>query len=506
MKPRSDQSQALRRRHSLHLLASLLIYTVAFCVTMAILNFTLVPKIADYIYDTTSERVYINPANYLEECTTDQLLGDLLESYECEHLDYDVLWIAPEYARIVEEHGASPEAFSPEDSPLGIQSAELPDGCIGEITVVMLDSSNRAFETSTVELTPMYLAYTAAVREARDLEAAGGSWKWEISPIDKNGAFGPFFLVNITDYETARTLKAPVAALLYLAGCLVLAVIEMRRALGYFDEMSSAVVKLISDRSDPVKLSPELSIAQEEFNHIREDALASERAAEAAQKRNNELVAYLAHDIRTPLTSVIGFLSMLNSDERMPAELQRCAYLASLKAESLESLINEFFEITRYNVQSISIERADIGVMFLLQQIADEFYPQAQQRGIEIEVVSPEKEKLSADGEKMARALGNVLRNAIAYADEGTTVRVSAKQSEDAWLIAIDNEGATIPADRLEKIFEKFYREDSARNSDAGGAGLGLAIAKEIILAHGGAITASSSNGSTEFLISLPLT
>lgn len=505
MKPRSDQSRALRRRYSLRLLASLLVYTVVFCVTMAALNVTLVPKIADYIYDTTSERVYINPANYLESYSISQLLSNLFESYEQRDLDYEILWIEPEYEKIAEEFAPGDVASAPNSTLPDTEHPALPDDCIGEVRVNTPNWRYGSYEAGIVELTPMFLAYEAATREANELEASNGSWRWEHAPDDGTGAFGPFTLVNVTGYETAKTLKVPVAILLYLLGCLVIAVIEMRRALGYFDEMSSAVVKLITDRSDPVKLSPELSIAQEEFNHIREDALASERAAEAAQKRNNELVAYLAHDIRTPLTSVIGFLSMLNGDERMPADLQRYAYLASLKAESLESLINEFFEITRYNVQSISIERADIGVMFLLQQIADEFYPQAQQRGIEVEVVSPEKEKLSADGEKMARALGNVLRNAIAYADEGTTVRVCARRSEDAWLITIANEGETIPADRLEKIFEKFYREDSARNSDAGGAGLGLAIAKEIILAHGGAITATSSNGSTEFLISLPL-
>lgn len=508
MKPRSDQSRALRRRYSLRLLASLLVYTVVFCVTMAVLNVTLVPKIADYIYDTTSERVYINPANYLESYSISQLLSNLFESYEQSNLDYEILWIEPEYEKIAEEFAPGDVASAPNSTLPDAEHSALPDDCIGEVRVNAPNKTPNwrfgSYEAGIVELTPMFLAYEAATREANELEASKGSWRWEQAPDDGTGAFGPFTLVNVTGYETAKTLKVPVAILLYLLGCLVIAVIEMRRALGYFDEMSSAVVKLITDRSDPVKLSPELSIAQEEFNHIREDALASERAAEAAQKRNNELVAYLAHDIRTPLTSVIGFLSMLNGDERMPADLQRYAHLASLKAESLEGLINEFFEITRYNLQSISIERADIEIMFLLQQIADEFYPQAQQRSIEIEVASPEKEKLSADGEKMARALGNVLRNALAYADEGTAVKIHARKSEGAWLISITNEGKTIPADRLEKIFEKFYREDTARNSDAGGAGLGLAIAREIVLAHGGTITASSEHRVTSFDILLP--
>lgn len=505
MKLRSHQSRVLRKRHSLHLLASLLIYTVAFCAAMAILNATLIPRIADYIYDATSERVYIDPANYLESYSTSQLLVSLLESYKQEGLDYEILWMDPEYEEAAEELGTGPAAAETSSSPANLARPDLPDECIGEIRVDMPDWRYRTYGANTIELTPMFLAYAAATRDANELEA-NGSWRWERAPGDGMGAYGPFMLVDVTGYETAKTLKIPAAILLYLLGCLAIAVIEMRRALRYFDEMSSAVVKLITDRSDPVKLSPELSIAQEEFNQIREGALASERAAETAQKRNNELVAYLAHDIRTPLTSVIGFLSLLNGDERMPDDLRRYATLASLKADSLEHLINELFEITRYNLQSISVDRTNIDVLFFLQQITDELYPLTHERGIRIEVTAPEGEQLNADGEKMARALGNVLRNALTYANRGTIVRVAAQNVSDAWTISIENEGTTIPADRLERIFEKFYREDSARSTDAGGAGLGLAIAKEIIAVHDGSITAASEEGITMFTITLPTT
>ncbi|MCI9130081.1 MAG: HAMP domain-containing histidine kinase [Eggerthellaceae bacterium] len=503
MKPRSDQSRALRRRHSLHLLTSLLIYTIAFCAAMAILNATLVPKIASFIYDATSERVYIDPANYLESYSTGQLLASLLESYEQDGLDYEIVWMDPEYANVAEELGSGSDASISNGSPADLANPYLPDECIGEIRVDMTDWRYSTYEANTIELTPMFLAYAAATRDANELKA-NGNWRWERAPGDDMGAYGPFMLVNVTGYETAKTLKVPAAILLYLLGCLIIAIVEMRRALGCFDEMSSAVVKLITDRAEPVKLSPELSIAQEEFNQIREDVLASERAAKTAQERNNELVAYLAHDIRTPLTSVIGFLSLLNVDERMPDDLRRYATLASLKADSLEHLINELFEITRYNLQSISAERTDIDALFFLQQIADELYPLAHERKIRIDVTAPEGEQLSADGEKMARALGNILKNALTYADAGTTVRICARKPEDAWLISITNEGRTIPADRLERIFEKFYREDSARSTDAGGAGLGLAIAKEIIAVHGGTIAVTSEEGVTAFTITLP--
>ena len=274
----------------------------------------------------------------------------------------------------------------------------------------------------------MYLAYSMATREAQAIEDRGGDWKWEQLSTEEGAPFHPFILRNTTFYNTARTLKIPCAILLYLLGCLAISLMEVRRALGYFDELSSAVVSLITDKLKPIKLTKDLSIAQDELNHIREESAASERAAEAAQKRNNELVAYLAHDIRTPLTSVIGFLSMVNGDERMPKDLQRFVYLASQKADSLQLLVDEFFDITRFNAQSISIERSQVGVMFLLQQLADEFYPQAKESNIQIVVTAPEEGKFCVDGEKLARALGNILKNALAYAASGTKLDNSCSQ------------------------------------------------------------------------------
>lgn len=312
---------------------------------------------------------------------------------------------------------------------------------------------------------------------------------------------------DLTVYNALKSLKVPVVVIVYLAGLMVVLTVQVNRMLRCFSEVVGAVGALLSDRSQPVALSPELALTQGELNAIREASLADERAAVAAERRKNELVAYLAHDIKTPLTSVVGYLGLLDEARDLPAETrERYVSRALGKAERLETLIDEFFEITRYNVQSIPIERQTVDVALFCEQVADEFFPEAASRGIEIDVSAPADERFFVDPGKLARALGNVVRNAVAYAEPGSAVTLEAwfSASAGAWMLRVRNRGREISAVHLQSIFDKFYREDSARATDSGGAGLGLAIAKEIVAAHGGVIEAESDAGVTTFTVRIP--
>ncbi|WP_165053953.1 MULTISPECIES: sensor histidine kinase KdpD [unclassified Adlercreutzia] len=315
-----------------------------------------------------------------------------------------------------------------------------------------------------------------------------------------------YYVRQLGVYNAFKALKVPVALAVYLGGVIVAALLSVNRSLRYFDELAGAVAGLIADRERPVALSPSLSIVQGELNAVREASLADERAAAAAERRKNELVAYLAHDVRTPLTSVVGYLSLLADAPDLPSETRaRYAAVALGKAERLEGLIDEFFEITRYNLQAIPIERATVDVQLFCEQVAEAFYPDAQARGLEIRVEAPADETFFVDPDKLARAVGNMLRNAVAYASEGTVVELRARRSAvtDAWLLTVSNEGREISEAHLQSVFDKFYREDASRASGGGGAGLGLAIAKEIVIAHGGGIRAESAGGVTTFTIAL---
>lgn len=297
--------------------------------------------------------------------------------------------------------------------------------------------------------------------------------------------------------------EAAVAA--YFCGILAIAIAVGRRTLKRLDDLSAAVTGLFADRFAPVDLPDELSVARAELVQIQNRALSDERAAKAAETRKNELVAYLAHDIRTPLTSVIGYLSILKEAPDLPTEdRSKLAGIALGKAERLEVLVGEFFEITRYNLQAIPIEREHVGIALFLGQVADELRPEADARGVSIKVSAPE-ETVFIDPEKMARAVSNVLKNAVAFADEGSEAGLFAEIEDGSVTIRVSDVGREIAPIHLEAIFEKFFREDGARTSEKGGAGLGLAIAKEIVEAHGGTIGAESSLGKTVFTIRLPL-
>ena len=223
--------------------------------------------------------------------------------------------------------------------------------------------------------------------------------------------------------------------------------------------------------------------------------------------RKNDLIAYLAHDLKTPLTSVIGYLALLDEAQDMPIE-QKTKYvnIALSKALRLEKLINEFFDITRYNLQQIDLEKESINLCHMLVQMTDEFYPLLNAHGNQTEVCVDEDVTVYGDSMKLARVFNNILKNAIYYSYPDTIIKIWAESTDtDVW-IYFCNKGKTIPAGKLNSIFEKFFRMDEARSTNTGGAGLGLAIAKEIITLHGGKITAESENESTTFRISLPIT
>lgn len=275
-------------------------------------------------------------------------------------------------------------------------------------------------------------------------------------------------------------------------------------------KVARATAKLIRDffvlDDGEVKLPEEYQDISSYLSEIKKQNQENERLMMEEVNKKNDLIAYLAHDLKTPLTSVVGYLSLLEEAPDMPAEHKtKYAHIAREKALRLESLINELFDITRYNMHEIILEREQIDLSYMLNQMADEFYPMLQAHKNTIRVVADESLTISADPDKLARVFNNILKNAIAYSYTETPIIIEATTTENSVLVTITNSGKTIPKQKLDSIFEKFYRLDDARYSYTGGAGLGLAIAKEIILLHGGSITAISSDQTTTFNVELPL-
>jgi two-component system sensor histidine kinase VanS len=274
----------------------------------------------------------------------------------------------------------------------------------------------------------------------------------------------------------------------------------------YFDEISAGMNNLTEESDAEIALSPELDFMENKLNQIKNYLEKQKKAALDAEQRKNDLVVYLAHDIKTPLTSVIGYLSLLDEAPDMPPK-QKAKYVGITleKAYRLEQLINEFFEITRFNLQTIVLNKEKINLLFMLQQMADEFYPMLTPQGQQVSVNVPDGFILWGDVDKLARVFNNILKNAIAYSYENSVIDISAKQQDKNVVITFTNQGNPIPQGKLNSIFEKFYRLDTARSSSTGGAGLGLAIAQEIVTAHDGTISVESNQENTTFTVKLPL-
>ena len=177
--------------------------------------------------------------------------------------------------------------------------------------------------------------------------------------------------------------------------------------------------------------------------------------------------------------------------------------IALKKALRVEELTNQFFDITRYNLHSMPITKQNIDLSFLLEQLVEESYPMLQEKNLECILNKPKSIPFIGDGDKLARAFGNLLKNAISYSYPDTTIQIDIKEENDIIQIIFKNKGDKIPEYKLEKIFDKFYRIDEARTSSTGGAGLGLAITKQIIELHDGKIYVKNDDEFIEFYIEL---
>ena len=281
--------------------------------------------------------------------------------------------------------------------------------------------------------------------------------------------------------------------------------VVVHRMTRYFTEISHGLDSVLAEGKEPPSLSPELRVMEEKLEQCGQLLEVRERKAKEAEEKKNDLVMYLAHDMRTPLTSVIGYLELLEEVPEMP-EAQRSRYLrvALEKAGRLETLMNEFFDITRFNQQTILLERQSFSLTYMLRQMIEEFYPMLGDKNQKICLEQSRELYAEGDPDQLARVFNNLLKNAIAYGDRDSEIRINVEETGKELQITIENQGRQIPPQKLELLFEKFYRLDDSRASDTGNAGLGLAIAREIVELHGGSVQAESREHAVAFIVKLP--
>lgn len=224
-----------------------------------------------------------------------------------------------------------------------------------------------------------------------------------------------------------------------------------------------------------------------------------------AERTKNELITNVAHDLRTPLTSIIGYLELLAGNTQIPQEMQhKYIEIAYSKSRRLEKLIEDLFGFTKLNYGKIAMHIGQIDIVKLLEQLLEEAYPNFEEKNLSYDLQSNVSAKIiSADGNLLARLFDNLIGNAIKYGADGKRVLVKIHGEEDTVTVSVTNFGRVIPADELPLLFNKFYRVEQSRSATTGGTGLGLAIAKEIVDMHGGTIRVASDLNGTVFTVKL---
>lgn len=273
----------------------------------------------------------------------------------------------------------------------------------------------------------------------------------------------------------------------------------------YLNQVETGIDNIVLDSADSIHMITELKPIETRLNEIKQILKKQEQEVIEGEKKKNDLIVFLAHDLKTPLTSIVAYLTMLDSYQDMPEEeRQRYTHIALEKSIRLGELISEFFEITKFNLQDIVLEPVELNLSMMLEQLADELYGVLREKNLTCEVGAAEDMVVYGDADKLARVFDNILRNAVSYCYPNTKIRIQAEMTGEGNRIVFSNRGKQIPKEQLGTIFEKFYRLDEARHSTTGGAGLGLAIAKEIVELHGGTIWAESDDEETRFIVMLP--
>lgn len=317
-----------------------------------------------------------------------------------------------------------------------------------------------------------------------------------------NAGIDNFFISILVSFDV-------VVILMYvLFGILVFTVTFMilqEKSLRYITKISDAMQNISEgDLNVTVEVEgdDEFSSMAANLNKMVEDLKELMDKERESERTKNELITNVAHDLRTPLTSIIGYLELLSGDVKLEPEIQKkYINIAYVKTKRLEKLIEDLFGFTKMNYGKLSMHVGQVDVVKLLSQLLEEFYPSFVDKNLSYELQSNVPVKvITADGNLLARLFDNLINNAGA---DGKRIMVKLHADDEIVTVSVINYGYVIPADELPLIFNKFYRVEQSRSTNTGGTGLGLAISKNIVDMHGGTITVTSDLSGTVFTVKL---
>lgn len=242
-------------------------------------------------------------------------------------------------------------------------------------------------------------------------------------------------------------------------------------------------------------------------NALVDSAVQSMDDERKIEKSKDELITNVSHDLRTPLTSIIGYLGLIEDKQYQNEEdILKYTHIAYEKAKQMKNLVDDLFEYTKVQQHGAPVNIMWVDLNQLLEQLTASFALEADRRGIEISSkVVPNPLMIEADPEKLGRVFNNLVANAFKYGNGASYIRITAHQEQDKVVVKVANDGTPIPEKAQSHLFERFYRAEASRSRATGGTGLGLAIVKSIVDLHHGQVTVSSDADETAFIVTLPL-
>lgn len=318
---------------------------------------------------------------------------------------------------------------------------------------------------------------------------------------------------NIPLFELIFSSDIVIVLLYVLLGIVIFTVTFMmleEKSVKYIEKISMAVQNISEgDLNTEIDIlgDDEFSTMAEHLNKMVEDLRDLMEKERESERTKNELITNVAHDLRTPLTSIIGYLELLSGTNKLAPDMQqKYIDIAFTKAKRLEKLIEDLFGFTKLNCGRMSMQVSNVDIVKLLGQLLEEFYPSFTEKNLSCEMNSSVPSLIiMADGNLLARLFDNLINNAIKYGADGKRIQVFVQADETIVTVSVTNYGYVIPANELPLIFEKFYRVEQSRSTNTGGTGLGLAIAKNIVDIHGGSIDVSSGLSGTVFTVKLKI-
>ncbi len=331
----------------------------------------------------------------------------------------------------------------------------------------------------------------------------GWTLPYIISFLGISEAGGPFLQENKNEM-----VQIIIMVIVGIAVFLLSFLFLMENLVKYVKEIAKGIQKIADgdlEAQIEVKGNDELSYIAMNLNEMTEKIEQLMEKEREAEKTKNELITNVAHDLRTPLTSIIGYMEFLAIGNKLEEETrQKYIHLVYVKAKRLEKLIEDLFSFTKLNYGKIAMKIGKVDIVMLINQLLEDFYPSFADKNLEYELSTIEDSIIiDADGNLLARLFDNLINNAIKYGAEGKIIRVLIKREEEQVVVKVINYGFIIPKEELNNIFNKFYRVEHSRSENTGGTGLGLAIVQNIVKMHQGKVTAKSSLDGTEFEVRL---